>query len=389
MRIDGDGGGGRRPADGTTARVPARSGRAPSCTSRAPCDAPASIASTPAPAWRRPSQRRAGRSPRAELTAVNLAARIADGQQVVVPRRGPGGGAAGAPAGLGREAPVVRVAPPAESSSASRPRPPSSSRSSTESARPWPSASSSTATPQGGLTSLDQLGEVDGIGENAPRLAARGTPAVSERSGAEASRDPPAAAPGHVPGPASAARGALLPAALRRVTALPAARPWHVAIGSLAAGLALATASPAARSVVAAVTAGAPLRLPRTRARRAGCRPRPRRVGARRRSAARDRQPRCARRRRANRRGRGPSAQPATSVSLRRVGRGAGRRRAARRSSAPAPGAALGRGCPRVSGSATSCGCVGACASPATLARETSERLLRLRGAPADARHRG
>ncbi len=79
---------------------------------------------------------------------------------------------------------------------------------------------------------------------------------MSERSDAEASRDPPAAAPGHVPGPAWAARGALSPAVLPRVTALLCARPWHVGVGSLAAGLALATASPAALLVVAAVSLG-------------------------------------------------------------------------------------------------------------------------------------
>jgi competence protein ComEA len=46
--------------------------------------------------------RAGGASPRAELEAVNLAARLADGQQVVVPERAPGGVAAvgvGAPEG--------------------------------------------------------------------------------------------------------------------------------------------------------------------------------------------------------------------------------------------------------------------------------------------------
>lgn len=38
-------------------------------------------------------QRAGGAAPKAQLEAVNLAARLADGQQVVVPERGPGGGA--------------------------------------------------------------------------------------------------------------------------------------------------------------------------------------------------------------------------------------------------------------------------------------------------------
>jgi competence protein ComEA len=42
--------------------------------------------------------RRARPLARADMTTVNLAARVTDGEQVIVPRRGPGGSAASAPA---------------------------------------------------------------------------------------------------------------------------------------------------------------------------------------------------------------------------------------------------------------------------------------------------
>jgi competence protein ComEA len=48
-------------------------------------------------------QRAGGATGRAELEAVNLAARLADGQQVVVPARLPGGGAAGTGAAAGED----------------------------------------------------------------------------------------------------------------------------------------------------------------------------------------------------------------------------------------------------------------------------------------------
>lgn len=50
-------------------------------------------------------QRAGGASGRAELEAVNLAARLADGQQVVVPERGPGGSIAVSGA-AGEEGPI-------------------------------------------------------------------------------------------------------------------------------------------------------------------------------------------------------------------------------------------------------------------------------------------
>ena len=101
--------------------------------------------------------RRAGGPARgAQLAAVNLAARLQDGQQVVVPGTGAaaGGGAPGPPR-PGRRAPRSASAAP----------PPSRSRSSTGSARRWPRRSSSTAPSTAGFRSLDQLRQVDGIGE--------------------------------------------------------------------------------------------------------------------------------------------------------------------------------------------------------------------------------
>lgn len=50
-------------------------------------------------------KRAGGAAPGAELEAINLAARLADGQQVVVPKRVPGGGAS-APAAAGEEGPI-------------------------------------------------------------------------------------------------------------------------------------------------------------------------------------------------------------------------------------------------------------------------------------------
>ena len=46
-------------------------------------------------------KRAGGETGKAALDSINLAARLADGQQVVVPEEVPGGGAAGAPAGVG------------------------------------------------------------------------------------------------------------------------------------------------------------------------------------------------------------------------------------------------------------------------------------------------
>lgn len=50
-------------------------------------------------------QRAGGATPKAQVEAVNLAARLADGQQVVVPEEGPGGAPLGA-AGVSEEGPI-------------------------------------------------------------------------------------------------------------------------------------------------------------------------------------------------------------------------------------------------------------------------------------------
>jgi competence protein ComEA len=50
--------------------------------------------------------RAGGASGSAQLEAINLAARLADGQQVVVPKRGPGGAPPGSSAGVAEEGPI-------------------------------------------------------------------------------------------------------------------------------------------------------------------------------------------------------------------------------------------------------------------------------------------
>jgi competence protein ComEA len=51
-------------------------------------------------------KRAGGADPKAQLEAVNLAARLADGQQVVVPERGPGGAPAGAAGASAEDGPI-------------------------------------------------------------------------------------------------------------------------------------------------------------------------------------------------------------------------------------------------------------------------------------------
>ena len=107
---------GKRIAAQGTARAPAAqavaltenkaagggAGAAPgwSCTSSAPSGMRASCASPRALASRMRSSVRVARAGRADLTLVNLAAPVADGQQIVVPTRvAPGAGGGGAAAG--------------------------------------------------------------------------------------------------------------------------------------------------------------------------------------------------------------------------------------------------------------------------------------------------
>jgi competence protein ComEA len=114
-------------------------------------------------------QQAGGPLPRAELTAVNLAARVADGQQVIVPLAGRGGGAPVAPgAEGGGEAGGSLGGAGAKLSLAA-----ATAEQLEELDGIGPTLAERIIEyrdAQGGLTSLDQLAEVDGIGEE--RLAA-------------------------------------------------------------------------------------------------------------------------------------------------------------------------------------------------------------------------
>jgi competence protein ComEA len=112
-------------------------------------------------------QRAGGPLPRAELTAVNLAARVADGQQVVVPAAGKVSGATppAAPAGSADAAGAGGAGVKLSLASATA-----------EQLEELDGIGPTLAEriiefrdAQGGLASLDQLNEVDGIGEQ--RLA--------------------------------------------------------------------------------------------------------------------------------------------------------------------------------------------------------------------------
>ena len=109
--------------------------------------------------------RRAG-GPRAgaDLNAINLAAKVADGQQVVVPRRGAAGARRRSPAAGDARRPAAGAGQPQHA------RRPSSSTRSTASARPRRSKILEYRRQHGGFRSIDDLGEIPGIGPK--RLAA-------------------------------------------------------------------------------------------------------------------------------------------------------------------------------------------------------------------------
>jgi len=111
--------------------------------------------------------RRAG-GPRAgaDLNAINLAARVADGQQVVVPRRGAAPAAAAAAAGSGAGAPGAAAVPPVSLNSAT-----AEQLDTLDGVGPATAAKILDWRRQhGGFRSIDDLGEIPGIGPK--RLAA-------------------------------------------------------------------------------------------------------------------------------------------------------------------------------------------------------------------------
>jgi competence protein ComEA len=110
-------------------------------------------------------ERAGGARPSADLSAVNLASKLEDGRQVLVPRRVPGGGMAAAPASPGAAAPGV-PAQPLDLNTATL-----------EQLDTLDGVGPATAqkiidyrTQHGGFGSVDELGQVSGIGEK--RLAA-------------------------------------------------------------------------------------------------------------------------------------------------------------------------------------------------------------------------
>jgi competence protein ComEA len=97
--------------------------------------------------------RAGGPEPRAELEAVNLAARLADGQQVVVPKKGPGGTPLAAAGGAGEDGPISLGSATAAQLDTIDGIGPVTAQKIVE-----------YRDQQGGLASVDQLDQVSGIG---------------------------------------------------------------------------------------------------------------------------------------------------------------------------------------------------------------------------------
>ncbi len=130
------------------------------CTWRARCAARASTGCPPAHGWRSRVERAGGPARGAQLAAVNLAARLQDGQQVVVPGTGAAAPtAAGAGGGAGSAAKVSLGSASAKQLEELDGIGPTLAEKIVE-----------YRTRRGGFGSLDQLRQVDGIGEK--RLAA-------------------------------------------------------------------------------------------------------------------------------------------------------------------------------------------------------------------------
>jgi competence protein ComEA len=97
--------------------------------------------------------RAGGATGAALLEAINLAARLADGQQVVVPKKGPGGAALATPGGAAEDGPISLGAATSEQLDTIDGIGPVTARKIVE-----------YRDQQGGLASVDQLDQVSGIG---------------------------------------------------------------------------------------------------------------------------------------------------------------------------------------------------------------------------------
>ena len=201
--------------------------------------------------WPRRSRGPAAQTRRPTSTGVNLAARMQDGQQVVVPAAGRRRRHRRAGAG-GRRGPRRRP---------SRAWAPRRVEQLEELDGIGPTLAERIVEyrqdAHGGFRSLERAARGGGDRREAPRVAARGAAAVrsGQRAGAARARARRRPGPVRAAGPGRVAVG--------RPRRLPrSVRPWHLAAGSVAAGLVLASAGGAA--VVAAGGAVAPRRSRRS-----------------------------------------------------------------------------------------------------------------------------